>query len=154
MAMAFTRPFGSAQLRALMATEALAGCGLSASRAPAAAAAMTVLSFMAFPPPAQTRAETGRVASPEKHQAYAVHPLQTTYLRTCRLRQMCDTLPTEVLWPCSACAAGGLMEWHGRATSVGRDDQGALFMTAFVIWYLGQTALSIGALCLFCVGCG
>jgi len=27
-------------------------------------------------------------------------------------------------------------------------------MTAFVIWYLGQTALSIGALCLFCVGCG
>lgn len=29
-----------------------------------------------------------------------------------------------------------------------------LFMTAFVTWYLGQTALSIGALCLFCVGCG
>lgn len=29
-----------------------------------------------------------------------------------------------------------------------------LFMTGFVTWYLGQTALSIGALCLFCVGCG
>lgn len=29
----------------------------------------------------------------------------------------------------------------------------ALFMTAFVTWYLQQTAFSIGALCLFCVGC-
>src|SRR5512132_999228 len=90
MAMALTRPFGSAQVRALMATEALAGCGLSASKAPAAAAAMADLSFMVFPPPAQTRAETGRVASPEKHLPYALHPLQTTYLRTHRLRQMCD----------------------------------------------------------------
>jgi len=27
-------------------------------------------------------------------------------------------------------------------------------MTAFIIWHLGQTALSIGALCLFCVSCG
>lgn len=28
-----------------------------------------------------------------------------------------------------------------------------LFMTAFVVWYLEQSALSIGVLCLFCVGC-
>ena len=28
-----------------------------------------------------------------------------------------------------------------------------LFMTAFVLWYLEQSALSIGALCLFCLGC-
>ena len=28
-----------------------------------------------------------------------------------------------------------------------------LFMTAFVAWYLEQSALSIGVLCLFCVGC-
>lgn len=28
-----------------------------------------------------------------------------------------------------------------------------VFMTAFVVWYLEQSALSIGVLCLFCVGC-
>ena len=28
-----------------------------------------------------------------------------------------------------------------------------LFMTAFVLWYLEQSAMSIGALCLFCLGC-
>lgn len=28
-----------------------------------------------------------------------------------------------------------------------------VFMTAFVVWYLAQSALSIGVLCLFCVGC-
>jgi uncharacterized membrane protein len=28
-----------------------------------------------------------------------------------------------------------------------------VFMTAFVVWYLEQSALSIGVLCLFCIGC-
>lgn len=28
-----------------------------------------------------------------------------------------------------------------------------VFMTAFVTWYMEQTAFSIGVLCLFCVGC-
>ena len=28
-----------------------------------------------------------------------------------------------------------------------------VFMTAFIVWYLEQSALSIGVLCLFCVGC-
>ena len=28
-----------------------------------------------------------------------------------------------------------------------------VFMTAIVVWYLEQSALSIGVLCLFCVGC-
>lgn len=29
----------------------------------------------------------------------------------------------------------------------------ALFMTVFILWYMEQTAFSIGALCLFCVAC-
>jgi uncharacterized membrane protein len=29
----------------------------------------------------------------------------------------------------------------------------SLFMTAFVVWYLQQTAMEIGALCLFCLAC-
>lgn len=29
----------------------------------------------------------------------------------------------------------------------------ALFMTGFILWYMEQTAFSIGALCLFCVAC-
>lgn len=29
-----------------------------------------------------------------------------------------------------------------------------LFMTAFIVWYLEQSAFAIGVLCLFCLGCG
>lgn len=53
-------------------------------------------------------------------------------------------------------AGGALAALTGSRLSVGylRTSLGvALFMTGFVVWYLQQTAFSIGALCLFCLAC-